>query len=556
MTFEQEGPGGGGRSAPAGASVPLPLLLLVTLLAGGGTLVMELSAVRVLAPWFGASSGVWTNVIGVVLLALAMGYALGARLATTRRARGALITVLVLGGLLSAMTPYFAHRVCGLYLPADLNLEDAASLFGWGSLAATLLLFGPAALALGCVGPLAVELTQRRGGGHAGTAGGLVLCASTLGSLGGTFLTTHVLLPEFGVKRTLLGVGCVLLICAALLTKWGPAGRAVLVLFATGTFGLLRVEFPLRPPAAEGVELLAERESAYQWVRVVERDGLDGGRMRQLQVNEGLDSFQSVWQEAPGLLGEGFYYDLFALPAFWSRAEGSTASTWRTWVVGLGAGTVVRVLEGAHPEGLEPWVGGAEIDPVVVELGQEFCGLAKGDAARGRVASGIDGRLSLRCLATDDPLDLVVLDAYAAQIDIPLHLSSLEFFLEVHRVLRRGGWIAVNVSCFGFDDPVLEALGSTLATALGQRVLALRVPKGRNVVLMGRRDAEPPEPRGVGWAFEGEVADALLPPLSIPSASRWFHPGEGRVLTDDLNPMELLQRRSLALGRSLRVEHP
>lgn len=556
MTFDEEGSAGGERSAPVGASVPLPLLLLVTFLAGGGTLVMELSAVRVLAPWFGASSGVWTNVIGVVLLALAVGYALGAQLAATRRARGAMIVVLVLGGLLSAATPYFAHRVCGHYLPSNLNLQDAASLFGWGSLAATLILFGPAALALGCVGPLAVELAQRRRGGHAGTAGGRVLCASTLGSLGGTFLTTHVLLPQFGVQRTLLGVGCVLLLCAALLTRWGPRGRLALVLLAPGTFGMLAIETPLRPATAEGVEVLAERESAYQWVRVVESADPTGKTMRQLQVNEGLDSFQSVWQEEPGLLGEGYYYDLFALPAFWSMAEGFERSTWRTWVVGLGAGTVVRVLEGAHPEGVEPWVGGAEIDPVVVELGQRFCGLPAGKEAEGRVAAGVDGRLSLRCLPREDPMDLVVLDAYAAQIDIPLHLSSLEFFLEVHRVLDRGGWVAINVSCFGFEDPVLEALGCTLATAFGERVLALRVPRGRNIVLLARRDAEPPEPRGVGWAFEGEVGEALLPPLSIPGASRWFRPGEGRVLTDDLNPMEILQRESLALGRSLKVPRP
>ena len=36
--------------------------------------------------------------------------------------------------------------------------------------------------------------------------------------------------------------------------------------------------------------------------------------MRFLQVNEGFDSFQSVWQSEPGLLPEGFYYDAFALP--------------------------------------------------------------------------------------------------------------------------------------------------------------------------------------------------------------------------------------------------
>ena len=45
-----------------------PLLLIVGP-AGAATMVVELGAVRVLAPWFGTSSSVWTNVIGVVLAA-------------------------------------------------------------------------------------------------------------------------------------------------------------------------------------------------------------------------------------------------------------------------------------------------------------------------------------------------------------------------------------------------------------------------------------------------------------------------------------------------------
>jgi len=56
------------------------LTAAVAFIGGGVILVVELSAVRLLAPWFGASSQVWTHVIGVILLALSAGYALGSRL--------------------------------------------------------------------------------------------------------------------------------------------------------------------------------------------------------------------------------------------------------------------------------------------------------------------------------------------------------------------------------------------------------------------------------------------------------------------------------------------
>ena len=76
-------------------------------------------------------------------------------------------------------------------------------------------------------------------------------------------------------------------------------------------------------------------------------------------MNEGFDSYQSVWQPEPGLLGMGYYYNDFALPAWWSGASGP----WRVVVLGLGAGTAFRVLRGASPPGVELELVGVELDP-------------------------------------------------------------------------------------------------------------------------------------------------------------------------------------------------
>lgn len=521
------------------------VLLLVIALAGAGTMIVELAAVRLLAPWFGASTGVWTNVIGVILLALALGYLVGGRLARGARAGGSFAAVLLLAGLFTAWLPRFAALVCEQFLPENLSLHDSARVFGWGSLASTLLLFLPPAVFLGCVGPLGVELLQRRTGGCAGAAGGRVLAASTVGSLVGTFATTHVLVPVLGLRLTFLGAGALLGalgLVTALGTRGGRAlGGGLVVLLLLSAAG----EAALGPDLPEGALLRETRESAYQSIRVVETS--DGaGILRQLQVNEGLDSFQSVWRPEPGLLGEGYYYDLFALPAWWSSADGP----WRVLAIGLGAGSAFRVIQGASPAGCEPELVGMEIDPEVVALGRKWCELP-GEGPTVRVGSGVDGRAALRALAGEAPFDLAVLDAYAAQVEIPAHLSTVEFFGEVRERLAPGGWLAINVGGFGFDDPVVAAVGATLAAAFegDGRVLGLRVPSARNYVLLARREAEPPEPLGPGWAFEGEVGRALLPALELPGAWAWMGREEGPILTDDRNPMQRLQALSLALGR-------
>jgi spermidine synthase len=516
--------------------------------AGACTMVVELGAVRMLAPWFGASAGVWTNVIGVILLALALGYLLGAALATRPRPERSLAWVLLCSAALTAWLPACASPICSLFLPRGVSLDGAADLWLWGSLASTLILFLPPALALGCIGPLAVECVALKGGVHAGRAGGQVLAASTLGSLAGTFATTHALIPLWGIRVSFVAAASLLFVLGVVLawSSTAPRVRADVMLWLLSTGALAaawRWSDLRRPQPSEGVTLLAEQDSKYQALRVVQ-DERWGEPMRMLQVNEGLDSFQSVWTAKPGLLGPGFYYDLFALPAWWSKAS----ARWKVAVLGLGAGTTFRVLEGASPPGVELDLTGVEIDERVIELGREWFELAP----RHRVLAGVDGRSALGLLERD--FDLIVLDAYAHQVEIPAHLATQEALSEMRAHLSPGGWLAINVGGFGFDDPVVAAVGNTLAAVFPGASVACRVPSSRNFVLFGRSGAAIPTPNDAQWWFEGDVARELSSSLSLPDMRRAFTHDDTRLtLRDDRSPLDVLQRQSLEQARERMV---
>src|SRR5687768_2902930 len=60
---------------------PCMLLYAVIFISGAAILALELLASRIMAPYFGVSLYIWTGILSITLVALALGYALGGRLA-------------------------------------------------------------------------------------------------------------------------------------------------------------------------------------------------------------------------------------------------------------------------------------------------------------------------------------------------------------------------------------------------------------------------------------------------------------------------------------------
>src|SRR5436853_3924611 len=151
-----EAPSAPEPSAPPRVVEPrrlLPLLILV-FVGGATSLGTEIAAARLLAPDFGASTIIWANTIGVVLVALSVGYWLGGRAADRHpHERGLRLTVLVAAVLL-AVVPL----VAGPFLHAAVRaLDDVDAGAFIGSLVAVLVLVALPVLLLGAISPWAIR---------------------------------------------------------------------------------------------------------------------------------------------------------------------------------------------------------------------------------------------------------------------------------------------------------------------------------------------------------------------------------------------------------------
>jgi spermidine synthase len=475
--------------------------------AGIGALATEITASRLLAPYFGSSTIVWANLIGIVLAALALGYWLGGRLADRRPDASLLGLIVLAGAVFVAAIPFVAEPFLDLTVE---GLDDASAGAVIGSFVAVLLLFAPPVVLLGMVSPFAIRLAVSSIE-TAGAVAGRLYALSTAGSLLGTFLPALVLIPAIGTQRTFLVVAALLAVSSCFLL-----GARYLVVAAA-----LAALIVLPPGAVKAQEgLLHEETSYHQYIQVVERE--DGRRL--LYLNEGV-AVHSVWRPGGTVLTGGVWDAFLAVPPLLGRPLERVA------ILGNAAGTTARALGVYYPDAD---IDGVELDPAVSRVGRRYFGLE--DNPRLTVHDA-DARPFLR--RTDQRYDLIIVDAYH-QPYVPFYLATREFFSLVRERLAPGGIVALNVAAVPDDKRLVRAIGRTLGAELPE---VLEWPALRfNTILVGL--TEPLASGELGRRLASGPAE-LAPLREL--LSREVRPlsASGRAWTDDRAPVEWLTDRMI-----------
>jgi spermidine synthase len=485
-------------------------LYVVVLVGGAAVLAIEILGTRILGPFYGVSLFLWSALITVTLVALAIGYVIGGRWAD-RKPRASRIYLLLAGaGLWTVLIPWITHPILGLAEPFGLRVAVLVAAF---------LLFAPPLTLLGMVSPYAIRVRASSMEIVGRTAGDLY-AISTLGSVVAALLTGFVLIPSIGVLRLTLTTGGLLLATAALgwalSLKSGKARAAAVSALLIGAAGIAQVPSEQARP---GSGLVAIEQSPYAEIRVLDTPDR---KLRLLVIDGGTHTIArpGTWESAyPYVALVGVSRCLVPKPG-------------RVLVVGVGGGSVLKDFASRG------WsVDAVEIDPVVVKVAREHFGLSPED---GQVFT-MDGRRFIG--GNRGPYDIVVMDAFGSS-SIPFHLVTREAFGLIASRLAPGGVLAINVESDGWHGEVVKAVAATLRTRFAHVVALPGEPSAGdlgNVVLLASHTS-----LDVGAdcdAFERNFARRGWTNRFVPDIQG------APVLTDDLNPVDLWSERINVLAR-------
>jgi len=179
---------------------------LFVFLGGFAVMVLEIVGARFLYKGFGAAFEVWVGQIGVILGALALGYAVGGALADRLQRTGYLAFLLVPTGVFTFLIPQFADRL----IDAIVLRHPAGDIPRiWQKLdpmMGSCLIFLLPCFVLAMISPYMVRVVARKVT-HVGRISGLMYASSTVGSIAGVFISGYIMLDHMKISTIFKSMG-------------------------------------------------------------------------------------------------------------------------------------------------------------------------------------------------------------------------------------------------------------------------------------------------------------------------------------------------------------
>ncbi len=526
------------------------LLQAIIFITGAAILALELLASRILTPYFGVSLYIWSGILSITLVSLALGYWAGGRIAAGSKGRAAAPGRLAyLFALMPALAALAIVTACLVYPFLFYHLARTDLMLG-AFVACTVLLFVPL-VATSAMNPLLVAILLRESatsGELADAGAGRVFFISTVGSVAGVLLTAFGLIPYLSNFASALVVA-VMLAALPLVMLWRAPVRierrkpltltaAAALLVSLALLGGADAYTGTMWPATYGGATW-HRETSYRsmfgTVKVLKSETFENGRFLRIYFQDGLI------QNMVDSNNQSTSYYTYALEALAYAYRPALKSA---LVLGVGAGMVPMRLAGRGVD-----VTTVDIDPASLRAATEVFGFDPGKVRTHQA----DARTFLRTCSRGYPI--VVVDLFQGD-GVPDYLVTRDFFRDLKRCLGSDG-IAIFNTFADLDYPRAYAhFLTTLRAELPFIVLHRPETGSRHInsfVVAGHQPL--PRPAGVDLRHVPQrhrdtLSEMLREPLPLDQKLLEY----GRSITDARNPVPEDMARSQIVYRRHAVE--
>lgn len=398
----------------------------------------EMAASRFLAPYFGSSVIVWTNVIGIIMLALSAGYYVGGLLSKKSPTIQKFFILGASGGVILLLIPILLAS----FLQSLIITTNSSTLIL--PFLISVCVFGVPIFVLGTLSPYAVRIASKELN-TVGSEAGVLYSVSTFGSILGVYLTTFVLVPFLGTSQTIVvtGLSMVLMSLGGIL-YFTRSNKPKTIFILIGCLFISCL--PTILPIYKRNNVLAEVDTVYQKVRIFK----ENGRIN-MQFNN-TSNIQSIYN--PDGLWTGYYADYY--PVLFSATNFDQKKDFNILVAGYAGGTVGKILHAFKPDNVQISIDGVEIDQDVSKLGKEYMDVK--DTERNLYTA--DARTFIA--SSPKKYDIIILDCYNNELEIPPHLITQEFFRSVKDKLASEGTMVLNLNSIDPKKPFMQTSLNTI----------------------------------------------------------------------------------------------
>jgi len=422
--------------------------VLVVFVASFCTMVIELVAGRIMAPYVGVSLYTWTSIIGVVLAGISIGAYLGGILADRYPTPKTLGWLLFASGLAALSISPLTGAVASWQLETSLMVRI---------LAVTAVIFFVPSTLLGMISPVVVRLSLDRLE-RSGNVVGKIYAFSTLGSILGTFATGFFLISWMGTRNILLLMSLILIVSSPFFGGAFLKRRVLMVLFPVLFVSLWAVHDQAFTKQRDDHSYYF-KETDYFTIELKKTEKED--RPLEMVVLDNLiHSFVDL--EDPLHLQYGYertYADLIAWKA-------KNNHKFRVLIIGGGGYTFPRFLEAKYPEAQ---IDVVEIDAHLTQLAYQYLGLSPQTRIR---TFNDDARWTLMNFKEKGVYDFIFGDAFN-DLSIPYHLTTKEFSTLLRSLLKPDGLLIANVIDHFQTGLFMPSYVRTLEEVFGRGKVAL-----------------------------------------------------------------------------------